>query len=84
MMEPVSLAKRGNKLSHHRWVSATPVQDTNLMMDEEHAVPGQDEFAKKLEVMIRMLTDRLDQQSPGRRGPTGGGEGIPLSQPAHL
>ena len=53
----VSPTKRGNKAGNHRRLSATPVQDLNLMMDKEDAAPPQDELAQNLEVMMRMLTD---------------------------
>ena len=52
----VSLTKRAKKAGNKRWVSTITVWDLNVMIDEEVAVPGQDEVGRKLEVMMKILT----------------------------
>ena len=56
-MVSVSPTKKGKKAGSRRWGSATTVQDLNLAMDEKDAGLGQDEFAQKIEVMMRRPTD---------------------------
>ena len=73
----ISLTKRAKKADNHRQISATPVQDMNLMTEEEEAAPSQDEVLQKLEAMMWMLVDLSsrvqameDQQREGAVSPT--------------
>ena len=57
VMVLASLIKGAKKAGNKRWVTATTVQDLNVLLDEVAAPPGQHDVAQKLVVMMKMLRE---------------------------